>query len=353
MKGVLIPDLELKVMIFNNETFRDHYGVIPYLDEKEICYEAYPHALFLAIPRSTRALEYLKSLEGKQVVLGFFRMNRKLESEVVGELTRTRSPLMPCMVGTEIPLNEKLMRARYSEVRIENIREIVEVSPQVRVHGRITDFENKPKSNAYVILTRPYGFPKGRAITKTNERGFYEMYVPEATYHHAFVCDGRYGRDALEFYGWNVQIKPPDHELNARFDKIELYRLTAAETPERTLIIEFLPMDIACTIENLKRIYEFKGKISSEDICNERLYPKLNIEDIEVSLSDERLEIRTLCRRYYLPKDLGIECPRPIYVLEAKIPSHIPPGKYDLRVIVHLDETQEWGESMLSGLHIW
>lgn len=107
---------------------------------------------------------------------------------------------------------------------------------------------------SYVQLVTPYGFPVGGAIVKTDVNGYYEMLVPKAIYHHAFICDGDYGTSSLEFYGWYVPVEPPEFKLDARFDKIEIYRLSAMETPERTLMVYFIAWDIIYTTEILKSI---------------------------------------------------------------------------------------------------
>lgn len=343
------------VLIFNNQTFRDYYGVVPYIKESEVCYEGYPHLVLLIIPESASDANVVDKFNGEQVEIRLLDQDNEFICEVSGNLKRTNSPLMPDMLGSKIRLTERLSRARYAQVCLHGYGAQVKISPYVKVYGKITDFHDNPRKNAYVMLVRPYGFPAGTAITKTDEDGFYQMRVPAATYHHAFVCDGDYGRETLEFYGWNVVVKPPEFRLNARFDKIEIYRLTAAETPERTVIVEFVPMDIAHTVSSVKRIFELKGKIDPEDACNEELLPKLDKNNVKVYLDDEELEILTFSQIYYLPKNLGIECLRPAYILEAKIPMCLPPGIYNLKVVVHknLDDTEECGESILFGLKIW
>ncbi len=346
--------LELIVLVFNNDTFKDCYGVVPYIKEPEVCYEGYPHVSVYLAPRTKSLSETLKSFDGKEFEIVLLDSNRR-------ELFRARDkfkyhvdPLLPEVVLASIKLPRKFFEARYAIVSTESYSEEVELPPQVKVFGRVTDFYGNPRK-AYVLLVTPYGFPGGMAITRTRDDGYYEMYVPKAVYHHAFICDGNYGRSTLEFYGWNIPVEPPEFRLDARFDKIEVYRLTASETPERTLLIEFVLWDIAHTNSILKRIYEEKGKVTVEDICKEDILTPIKKEDVKVYLDDVELEIRTLSIREYSVKDYGVDTTTKAYVLECKIPPTIPRGRYKLRVVVHtvINGVEEWGEAILYNVDIW
>lgn len=343
------------VLLFNNETFRDSYRFIPYLKEPEVCYEGYPHVMLYITSQFRSLITHLYKFAEKQAEIKFLGENSQFLSEVSGNLRRSISPIMPDVLASEIKLSQKLLEAKFAEVSVGGCSERIKLPPPVRVYGKISDFKGNPRKDAYVMLVNPYGFPHGTAITKTDENGFYEMYAPAAMYHHAFICDGNYGNETLEFYGWNVLAEPPELKLDARFDKIEIYRLTAAETPERTIIVEFVPMDIAHTTKALKRTYELKGRIDPEDMCNEGFIPKLEKDDIKVYLNKKELEIRTFSQRYYLPKDLGVECLTPAFVVEAKIPRHLNMGRYNLKVVVNksINGFEEWGESTLFGFNIW
>lgn len=342
------------VLIFNNETFKDSYGVIPYLKELEVCYEGYPHIMLYFVPQSKSAIGQIDNFDGKKVDMEILDENGKFLSQVSGSLKRSISPITPVVLGSEVRLSRKLPKAKYAVIHLDNYHYKVETSPFVKVWGKVTDFYGKPCKKAYILFVNPYGFPGGTAITKTDKNGGYSMFVPAAMYHHVFICDGRYGRETLEFYGWNVIVEPPELKLDARFDKIEIYRLTAAETPDRTLLVEFVPMDIAHTNKELNRIYQLKGKVIPENI-SEKLYPQLDKNNVKVYLNEEELEIRTFSKRYYSPKDFGIQRLKPTYILEAKIPRHLPMGKYSLKIVANkkVKNTEEWGEAILFNLNIW
>ncbi len=51
-RGLSRRGFNVHVFMFNNNKFRDCYGIVPYVREPEICYEGAPHALLAVEPRS-------------------------------------------------------------------------------------------------------------------------------------------------------------------------------------------------------------------------------------------------------------------------------------------------------------
>ena len=345
--------LRVHVFLFNNQVFRDCYGVVPYVKEREVCYESYPHTLLALEPRWPGAAEALKGLEGRNYRLTLLDEAGSKLLTVEGRLRLSRSPLTPLVAGSEERLPASLPEARQAVVEVGGLREHVRLPPQVRVYGRVTDFKGRPR-RAYVELVQPYGFPGGTAITRTRGDGAYEMTVPSAVYHHAFVCDGGYARTSLEFYAWRVPVDPPEHRLDARFDRIEVYGLTAAATPERTLVAKFIVWDIAYTGQVLERIYREKGRVDVEDVCTHDTMPPLEPGNVEAYLDDTRLEVRTLATIPHSVRDYGADCNAKAYLMEAKIPPTLPRGRYTLRLTIHLtvDGAEEWGEALLYGVEV-
>ncbi|OYT46181.1 MAG: hypothetical protein B6U85_07805 [Desulfurococcales archaeon ex4484_42] len=338
--------------LFNNDFYKDCYGTVPYAEEPEVCYESKPHIAIALIPKHYTSGEVLKSLDGKEFIIELLDGEGEHLFEGSGKLRYVSHQLVPESVVSEVRLPSKFMNARYVRIRIGSLTEEMELPPQVRVYGKVTDFKGRPKK-AYIRLVNPYGLPVGAADTKTDD-GYFEMYAPAATYHHAFICDGNYGRSSLEFYGWYVPVKPPEFKLNARFDKIEIYRLAVAETPERTLLIHFVAWDIAYTTNILKIMYEDKGKMELKDLCSIEILTPLKKSDVEVYLNDLRLEVRSMRKIEYSIKDYGVNCMSKAYLLEAKVPTKIPPGIYSLRVVAHtiIDGIEEWGEAVLYELKV-
>ena len=340
------------VFIFNNDFFRDYYGFIPWYGE--VCYESYPRLTVYFSPKCREAYSFVEEFSGRSVDVRVFNLNGRVIYEGSCRLEKCVNPLLPSILVGRIRLDEKIANASYADVELGEFKWSVKIPNLVRVYGRITDFNGRPR-RAYVMFANPYGFPGGTAIVKTGDDGFYEMLVPEALYHHVFICDGNYGRKTLEFYGWHVAVKPPEFRLDARFDKIEVYRLTVAETPERTLLIEFVPMDIFHTVRGAERIYREKGRFDLSDLSREDLWPKFSLGEIEVYLDDQRLELRSLSHRLHSLIDHGAEGFRPSHLVEAKIPESLPPGVYDLKIVLCKDcgGFKEYGEAVYFSLELW
>ncbi len=345
--------LEALVYIFNNDRFRECYGVVPYIKEPEICYESYPHVAVIVRHRNTEGFRRLRELGNREYELVLYDESGAELYSFRGVLKLVESPLTPTALVSEHVLNQRISEARYALIRIGSLKQSVELPRMVRIHGKVTDFEGKPQ-RAYVRIVSVYGYPVGAIDTKTDENGYFEIYGPEGVYHHVFVCDGEYARSKLEFYAWNFPVRYPETVLNPRFDKIEIYRLSAAATPERTLLIHFVPWDIAYTNVILRKIYEDRGKVTLRDICGLDIVTPLTKRDIEVYLDDVELEVRTMRKVEYSLKDYGVECMAKAYLVEAKIPSFVKPGEYVLRLVAHtvVDGIEEWGEALLYGVRI-
>lgn len=351
--GLTERGFNVHIFIFNNDKFRDCYGVVPYVKEPEICYEGAPHMLIAVEPRSPEAAQALPGLDGRGYRLALLGESGRKILEIRGRLRLARSPTAPLVAVSRAGLPGKVPDAVAAVVEVGSLRETVRLPRQVRVYGRVTDFRGRPRP-AYVELVQPYGFPGGTAITKTDGEGRYEMLVPEAVYHHAFVCDGGYARTSLEFYAWYVPVRPPSFRMDARFDQVEIYRLAAAQTPERTLLVHFVVWDNAYSNRVLEEIYRRKGRIGVRDVCEHNTMPLLARDDVEVYLGDNKLEVRSLALTRYSVKDYGEDCLAPAYLLEAKIPGSIPRGIYPLRVVAHVTVggTEEWGEAVLYDVKI-
>ncbi|OYT53665.1 MAG: hypothetical protein B6U76_08235 [Desulfurococcales archaeon ex4484_217_2] len=346
--------LKTYVFVFNNDVFRECYGYVPYIKEKEVCYESYPHVLLVIASRNPLNVKLLQDLKDREYKLSLLGRSGEKLVNINGKLRYASNPLVPEVVGDQQRLPGKFSEAKYALLEIGSLREYVELPRHVHVYGKVTDFQGRPRQ-AYVELVQPYGFPGGMAITKTRSDGSYEMLVPKAVYHHAFICDGGYARSSLEFYAWRVPVENSSFRLDARFDKVEIYRLTAAETPERTLMVHFVVWDNSYTNRVLENIYREKGEVSIKDICMHETMPKLEKNNIEMYLGDNELEIRALNKIYYSVKDYGEDCLSTGYVAEAKIPTSLPKGIYPLRVIVHITSNgvEEWGESILYGVEVF
>ena len=352
--GIFNKELNALVYLFNNDIYRDHYGEVPWVKESEICYDSYPHISVIVHHKGLYNYPKLKSLDGKGYLLTLYNEKGNKVYSFSDKLRYVRDPLLPVAAVSVHKLEKKLVNAKYALFQIGSFKQRITLPRQVRIVGRVTDFKNQPRK-AYVRITAPYGYPAGIIDTKTDDDGYFEVLGPEGIYHHVFICDGQYGRETLEFYAWNFPVNYPKTMLNARFDKIEIYRLAAVATPERTLLIHFVPMDIAYTIALLHDIYMDKGKVELKDLRGTELTTPLTKRNIEVYLDGEKLKIRTMRKTKYSLKDHGVNYLSNAYLVEAKIPSYMLGGQYKLRLVAHttIRDIEEWGEGILYCLKIY
>gem|GEM_PF-2916666 len=343
IKGIIMDIEEVKVYVYNNDLFADDYGELP--NGKKIVFESYPLVVvegFVKNECSNKLLVELQIFSEEKTLQ--FSSTKEAKVNADGE------------IYVEFRLEKKIHDATYGIVTFhlgrEKVEKVVRLPEQHRLYGRVTDFEGRPVQAYVMINSNKF---RGVGGVKTDAEGCFEIMLPERKYQQIFICDGNYGRSKLEFYGWNLYLDK-DVELNARFDKIEIYRMAVGVTPERTVIIDFVPMDIFHTVQRISQ--DLKKKVSI-DYSSSKYYPPLSISDIEVFIDDSKAELWTLHKRKHLLADYGLKNKtRPAYTLEAKIPSQIRAGKHTLRVLIHkeIDENgrtlEEWGESVYFDLHI-
>lgn len=321
----------MKAFLFNNEWFKIECGKTAW--GKENVYDNFPHLYFELDESGTFEFELLNE-SGDVLFSGRAEARRAFGRAL-----------------SIIELPEKFEDAKF--IRING--KLLELPEQVRVHGRITDFSGKPLKNAVIYLvTNPSG---GFAGALTDNKGYFEFYAPKGYYNHVFACDCDYGREKLEFYGWHLHLHK-ELELNIRVDKVEIYRLAVAVTPERTLLIDFTPMDVANTVKKGAQYAEIMKKALNGESLKEgeidAFFPKLSRENVNVYLNDKELRILTFQERYHSLENYGIKCLRKGYVLETDV-LNVKPGTYDLKIVVsvELEGTKEYGEAIYFGVEVW
>ena len=335
---------DVKVYVYNNDLFSDDYGELA--DGKKVVFESYPLIVvesFIKNEYSDKLFVELQILSEKKTLQ--YSSMKEAEVKADGE------------IYIKFRLEEKIHDATHGLVTFrmgrEKIKKVIRLPEQHRLYGKVMSFEGRPVQ-AYVVINSSKF--RGVGFAKTNADGYFEIMLPERRYQQIFICDGNYGRSRLEFYGWNLYLDE-DTELKARFDKIEIFRMAVGVTPERTVIVDFVPMDIFHTVQRINQ--DLKQKVAV-DYSSSKYYPKLSIGDIEVFINDSKAELWTLHERKYSLADYGLENKkRPAYTLEAKIPPQIRVGKHTLKVLIHkeIDEKgrtmEEWGESIYFDLYIW
>ena len=164
------------------------------------------------------------------------------------------------------------------------------VNEQVKVYGKVTDFNGTPLSGAEVRLMNDKF--EDIHVTYTDDQGNYEIKAEKGVYFHFYACKD-YKVNYLEYWAGNIPIFD-DMELNAQIDGLEIYSLTAFRVkwgfPQ--LMLYFRPMSLkrANELEKIGNI-NFKEKIVDESIKIIDIAPELTKEDIEVHVNGEKSEV--------------------------------------------------------------
>ncbi len=190
----------MKAYLFNNDTFTIDCGKTALGERHAI--ESYPHLL---LELENECEFYFEIMDANKKVLYLGKYSEKTK-EYHGRNYAI------------IKLPNKLNNAKILKINNKKI----ELAKQVRVHGRVTDTEGEPLKDVKVILVKGWGESvAASAIGLSDVDGFFDFYAPEGHYHHIFACDCDYGKEKLEFYGWNLNLRD-DLELNIKIDKIKI-----------------------------------------------------------------------------------------------------------------------------------
>ena len=209
----------------------------------------------------------------------------------------------------------------------------------MRLHGRVTDFEGRPLSNAIVRVVGR-GFRDDIATACTDESGMYELMVKQGTYLAIWICKD-YRKKALEYWAWHVPIDE-DLERNARIDGLEVYGLNAFWPRQAsTLMVYFRPM-------SLKRALAFEA--SDQDGTGLiDMAPKLRPEDIEITIDGEPAPLLCINKvREQIQTDRYMDA----YLVHVQAGGYGETDAYRKISVAIVDtETQEKGEGSVFWRH--
>jgi len=202
----------------------------------------------------------------------------------------------------------------------------------VRLHGRVTDFEDRPLDNAVVrMLGRD--FRRDVATAVTDEHGMYGVEIEGGTYLAVWICKD-YKEKALEYWAWHVPVYD-DLELNARVDGLEVYGLNAFWPRHASvLMVYFRPM-------SLKRFQAWEAVKHGEPGLID-ISPDLGPEDIEVSIDGEPAPLLSVNKvREQTPPDY-----MDAYLVHVQADGILATDAYRKIGVAVVDrETQEKGEA--------
>lgn len=151
----------------------------------------------------------------------------------------------------------------------------------ISISGKVTDFEGNPIDSALIGLLHADFSEVDSTFSDSN--GYYKLDVKKGKYFAMWVLrPEEYPTEnavppedmRLEFWAWNI-IADRDLEINPRYHRLELYRLTAFRAEGRnTLMIYVRPMSLGRSL-----------KYSEDDVT---VYP----ENFEVSVFVDEEEVK-------------------------------------------------------------
>lgn len=221
----------------------------------------------------------------------------------------------------------------------------------VSISGKVTDYRGNTIDSCYVCIFNP-DFSTAYE-TYTDSHGIYRL---DSIAKGRYAClaalrlneyprtQGVSPKDMkLEFWAWNV-IANEDLNLNIRYDKLELYGTTAffefGGRPE--LLIYTRPMSVTKVISDPN----FMDKSSQEKNWKVTIEPEFM--EFEVYADDKKLDIISV-QPLSLPNTNGNPNNDDCYLIQTYLPENVynhHEKPYEIRVIGHNKEYDEWGESV-------
>lgn len=210
------------------------------------------------------------------------------------------------------------------------------------ISGVVTDFDEKPPGKkAYVLFERgEYNdFVLG---VETDEVGRYQTRVPQGYYHTIWAVCEDFGHDSLERYAHHVTIDA-DVKLNFRIHRLEIYRLTAAVTTERTLLADFTLFTVHYTLDKFLAAKEQNKALTLRDTVHDlNFYPELSEKNVRLFVDNEPVDILHIGQRFATLKPHGeLTRLRPYWTIEADIPKNLSRGRHTLKVVIKVSATNQ------------
>ena len=231
------------------------------------------------------------------------------------------------------------------------ITTIVSFAQNYSISGRVTDYNGVPVDSCSVIIYNPDFSEALETLSDSN--GYYRLdSVPKGRYAAiAAMRVNEYPRMQqvpleemkLEFWAWNV-IVDNDLTLNIRYDKMELYGTKAffEYGGRQELLIYTRPMSVTKVINDPN----FMDKAAQEKTTNVTVAPQFI--DFKVYVDGRQSDIISV-QHLSFPNTNGNIINDDCYLIQTYLPSDIYSHfekPYEIRVVGHNKEFDEWGESV-------
>lgn len=219
------------------------------------------------------------------------------------------------------------------------------------IAGRVTDYGGDPVDSCSVMVFNPDFSIAYEALS--DAKGYYRLDgVPEGRYAAiAAMRLNEYPRMQqvpaedmkLEFWAWNV-VLDRDMTLNIRYGKLELYGTKAffEHGGRQELLIYTRPMSVTKAV----RYSDFMDKSAMERNTNVTVGP----EYIEFKVYADGVPMEVLSVQHLsLANTNGNSINDDCYLIQTRIPDGVYlhfENPYEIRVVGHNKEFDEWGESV-------
>jgi hypothetical protein len=189
-----------------------------------------------------------------------------------------------------------------------------------KISGYMTDFNGNPLRSFFAVY--PDAFEDASAVW-SDDKGYYEITLPERTYNCFYVNDGNYKSTTLEAWSWHMIIDS-DQELDHKIGTGEVYNLNVWSNNGgyNSLLLSFRPM-----------VLGDRSNVNSKIIINDKEFdliniaPELDIKDLKITINGEQAEIYSLQKYYETGKDKAM----PAYLVQVRRPAETI-GKLTIRV---------------------
>jgi hypothetical protein len=178
-----------------------------------------------------------------------------------------------------------------------------------KLSGNITDFNGNPFPAAFKLCR--IGFNDNGMGVWSDKNGVYSIIVPKGIYNAFYVCDNSYNKTSLENWSWHM-IVDQDEKHDFKVGTGEVYSLCAWANNGGfgTLFLFFRPMFLSTVYHGEYSVEINKKNFTVTDIC-----PKINIDDINVTMNGYRLENISLQQFY---ETGGQNNAMPAYILQVR-----------------------------------
>ncbi|MEX0298255.1 MAG: hypothetical protein AB3N28_04245 [Kordiimonas sp.] len=219
----------------------------------------------------------------------------------------------------------------------------------ITIEGTVTNGKGKPVEKCDVFFNKEKWITDESVHVQCDEDGRYTAQIDPGLYNSIYICDEeKYGKTALEFWGWNLNLTE-SQTLDAAFDTIEVYSLAtwASNGGSNTIFASFRPM-------TLKKAEFYNVQSSDREIAIFDILPNIDASSIEGSIDNNPLELVHYNWVYEktggcqnAPETVNTEngCYMPMIVAQFKKPK-LAAGQHTLKVRLTDTVNHEIGEGI-------